>query len=402
MTRAVFFSVLVAALGYFVDVYDLILFSVVRVASLKDLGLSGEALTSTGVMLLNVQMAGMLTGGFLWGIYGDKKGRLNILFGSILLYSLANIANAFATGVWTYAACRGLAGLGLAGEIGAGITLVSELLPREKRGIGTAIVATVGVAGGLVAATVGDMFAWRTAFIVGGIMGLLLFAMRVSVAESGLFAAQKKDAPRGDIRMLFRPPERFRRFVFCVLLGMPLWFQGGLIVTFAPEIGRALGIAEELKAANAVLWFYSGLIVGDLLSGLFSQALKSRKTALLVFVSMSCGATAAILNLPAGSSAATYYHVCGILGFFSGYWALFLTVAAENFGTNLRATVTSSAPNLVRGAVILITSAFGVMKGPLGVVPTMEILTAAVFGMAFLSLWSLRETFAIDLDYLED
>ncbi|MDD9900755.1 MAG: MFS transporter [Alphaproteobacteria bacterium] len=403
MHKNAIFAVLVSALGYFVDVYDLILFSVVRVASLKDLGLTGDDLTSTGILLLNIQLAGMLIGGVLWGIYGDKKGRLAILFGSILMYSVANIANAFVTDVWQYGFCRLLAGLGLAGEIGAGITLVSEILPKDKRGIGTALVATMGVAGGLAAATIGDIFPWKTAYLVGGGMGLALFVMRLSVRESDLFntMSDHKDVRRGDLRLLFKPMARFGRFITCVLVGMPIWFLAALIITLAPEIGKTLGLAGEVKASGAVLWFYGGLIGGDLSSGLLSQFLRSRKKALYTFIAAAGIFTLAILNLPAGAGADAYYHLCGVIGFFAGYWAIFLTTSAESFGTNLRATVTTSIPNLVRGGAILLSSAFGLLRDPLGVIPSLTVIGAITFGAALVSVWLLRETFAVDLDYVE-
>lgn len=401
--KKILFSVIVAALGYFVDVYDLIIFSVVRVASLKDLGLTGEALTETGVLLLNMQLGGMLLGGILWGILGDKKGRLSILFGSILLYSLANIANAFVTEVWQYAACRFIAGIGLAGEIGAGITLVSEILSKEKRGLGTTIVATLGVTGGMTAALIGDAFHWQTAYITGGCMGLALFILRVAVAESGMFEkmVEKKDVRRGDLRLLFGNPSCLKRYIKCTLLGMPIWFVLGLIVTFAPEIGKSLGIAADLSASTAVLYFYGGIILGDLGSGLFSQYLGSRKKVLWLFILSSFAATFVILNLPSSSPQA-FYALCGVTGFFSGYWAVFLTVTAEQFGTNLRATVTTSVPNLVRGGVILLSSAFAMMKDSLGVIQSLEIIAVATFAAALVSLYLMRETFGIDLSFLEE
>jgi MFS family permease len=328
MNRKTFFAVLVGALGYFVDVYDLILFSVVRVASLKDILPEGADLAKTGVLLLNMQMGGMLAGGLLWGVWGDKKGRLAILFGSILLYSAANVANAFVTEVWQYAACRLLAGIGLAGELGAGITLVAELLPKEKRGIGTAVVATVGVAGGVAASLVGDLFHWQTAYVVGGCMGFVLFLLRVSVSESGMFSAleKKKGVTRGSLKMLFFRWSCLQRYVLCVLTGLPLWFIAGLVLTFAPEIGRALGLASELKSADAILYFYAGLIGGDLASGLVSQYLRSRRKALGIFIAASFLGTLTILGLPAGAEAGTYYLLCGVTGFFAGYWAMLVTV----------------------------------------------------------------------------
>lgn len=401
--KKILFTVIVAALGYFVDVYDLILFSVVRVASLKDLGLSGQALTDTGIFLLNTQMAGMLIGGILWGVLGDKKGRLSILFGSILLYSLANIANAFVTSIEQYAICRFLAGIGLAGEIGAGITLVAEILPKEKRGIGTTIVATVGVAGGLTAALVGDMFPWKTAYIVGGVMGLALLVLRMAVAESGMFEKVEKAAnvARGDLMLLLGNKSCLARFIRCTLIGMPLWFVVGLIMAFAPEIGRELNLSGEVKTAGSILWFYGGLVIGDLGSGLFSQMLRSRKKALAVFLVMSLVGTFFILNLPVRTPE-MFYWACGFTGTFCGYWALFLTVSSESFGTNLRATVTTSVPNLVRGGAIVLSSLFALMKEKFGIIPSLEIIAAGTFAAAFLSLHLTRETFAIDLDYIEE
>jgi putative MFS transporter len=402
MTRKIIFAVLVAALGYFVDIYDLVLFSVVRVASLKGIGVADADITNTGVLLLNAQMAGLLIGGLIWGVVGDRRGRLSILFGSILLYSLANIGNAFVTSVPQYALFRFLAGVGLAGELGAGVTLVSEIMPKDKRGIGTAIVAAVGVAGATVASLVADMFAWKTAYVVGGAMGLSLFVLRLAVAESAMFKRQNRKARRGDLKMLFLHGPRLRRYISCVIVGVPLWFMVGLVMTFAPEIGRALKLSGEVRASGTIFWFYSGLVGGDLASGLFSQLVKSRRKALLVFTLASLAGTVAILNLPASAGPRAFYWLSGATGFFAGYWALFVTVAAESFGTNLRATVATSVPNMVRGATILLTSAFGALKGSMGVIGSLETLAAAVFAAALTALYFLKETFGRDLDFIEE
>lgn len=403
LDRKVLFTVIVATLGYFVDVYDLIVFSVVRVASLKDLGLEGQALTDTGVMLLNAQMAGMLLGGIFWGILGDKKGRLSILFGSILLYSVCNIANAFVDTVWQYALCRFIAGIGLAGEIGAGITLVSELLPKDKRGIGTTIVATLGVAGGFTAALIGDFFHWQTAYITGGCMGLALLAMRVAAAESGFFQSitHNQHVSRGDLRILFLNRDCLRRFACCTMIGMPLWFIVGLIMTFAPEIGRELGIQEDLKTSGAILYFYGGLVVGDLTSGLISQWMQSRRKVLALYIVGAFVGTLLMLNL-SQATAQSFYILSGITGAFAGYWAIFLTTTSETFGTNLRATVTTAVPNLVRGGAILLTTIFASMKASLGVVLSLELIAACVFGLALLSVYSVKESFGRDLGFIEE
>lgn len=405
MDRRILFTIIVAALGYFVDVYDLIIFSVVRVQSLTDLGISGDALTQDGVWLLNMQMGGMLLGGIFWGVLGDRRGRLSILFGSIVLYSLANIANAFVTTVGQYALCRFIAGFGLAGEIGAGITLVAELLPKDKRGLGTTLVATLGLMGGFVAALTGGMLAWKTAYLLGGGMGLGLLALRVAAAESDLFAhiAQDSTARRGDLRLLLASPARLWRFLRCTLIGLPVWYMAGLIVTFAPEIGTSLGIPEPLNPGRGVLWLYGGIVLGDLASGLISQFLKSRRRALALFLTGTGLGVMTILNLPAAwQTAGAYYMLCGVTGFFTGYWAIFLVTTAENFGTNLRATVTTMAPNLVRGGAILLSTSFAWLKPVMGVTPSLELLGALTIGGAIAAALSLRETFGTDLDYVEN
>jgi putative MFS transporter len=395
-------AILVAALGYFVDVYDIVLFGIVRVESLKSLGVPPEEMLSTGVLLLNCQMIGMLLGGILWGIWGDKRGRIEVLFGSILLYSLANIANAFVPSVSVYAILRFLAGIGLAGEIGAGITLVSELLPKERRGYGTTIVATVGVSGAIAAGLIGDFFHWKTAYIVGGVMGLVLLLLRVSVRESFMFDSIKTESNvrKGDLRLLLGSRERITRYLSSISIGLPTWFAIGIVVTFCPEIGQALGTDEPLKAAKAFTYSYIGLALGDLASGLLSQMLRSRKKAIGVFMSLTLTVALVLLNAD-GISADKYYLGLLALGFFAGYWAVFITTSAEQFGTNLRATVATTAPNFVRGATVLMTLGFEALKGSIGVTASAQVVGLVVCAISAIALASLRETFSIDLNYLE-
>ena len=277
--------VIVAALGYFVDIYDLLLFSIVRVPSLKYLGVPEGELLEKGVFLINMQMAGMLIGGILWGVLGDKKGRLSVLFGSIVLYSLANIANGFVTGVEQYAVLRFIAGIGLAGELGAGITLVSEILPKEIRGYGTALVASVGVLGAVLAYFVADLFDWQIAYFIGGGLGLLLLLLRVSVFESGIFKDLKeKPVTRGNFFSLFTSSRQFYKYLNCILIGLPIWFVIGILVTFSPEFGKALGVAAPIKAGKAIMFAYIGLSLGDFSSGFLSQSLGSRRRVVLLFI----------------------------------------------------------------------------------------------------------------------
>jgi MFS family permease len=393
-------AVLVAALGYFVDVYDLVLFSVLRVASLSDLHVAPEDMLPVGARLLNMQLYGFLLGGLVWGIMGDKIGRTQVLFGSIILYSLANMVNAFVATVDHYALCRFVAGVGLAGEIGAGITLVSELMPRDLRGYGTTVVATVGVLGGVIAGFMGHTLPWQTAYIVGGVMGLALLVLRVSVCESGLFDACKKQEQikRGNFLMLLSP-KRLPRYLASILIGAPTWYGVGILITFAPEIGHALNLTGELKVATALPVFYVGLVIGDLSSGLVSQYLQSRKKAMAVYLA---GGAATMFAVPAlsGASPEAYYSFCFVLGIFLGYWVLMLTAAAEQFGTNLRATAATSVPNFVRATGVLCTTSFVALK-PMGVLPGALIVGAGAFIAAGLALIILRETFSTDLDFIE-
>lgn len=395
-------AILVAALGYFVDIYDLILFSVIRVPSLTALGLHGDALLESGVLLLNMQMAGMLVGGIAWGVMGDRRGRLSVLFGSILLYSLANIANAFVQDVPTYAALRFIAGIGLAGELGAGITLVSEILPREVRGYGTTIVASVGVMGAVVAVLVGDYFDWRVAYAVGGVMGLALLILRIGVFESGLFEGVKQTTvSRGNFLTLFAGAGRARRYLSVVLVGLPIWYVVGILITFAPELGAAVGVSPPPRAARAVLFAYLGLTAGDLASGLLSQYLGSRKRALAIFIGLTAGGVL-LYFAPFSKTLPVFYAICGGLGFATGYWAVFVTVASEQFGTNLRATATTTAPNFVRGAVVPVTLLFQALREPLGLAGSGLAVGALTLAIALMALAGLEETFGRDLDFVEE
>ena len=398
-------AVIVAALGYFVDIYDLILFSIVRVESLKDLGITAtKEVTDQGLFLINMQMGGMLVGGILWGILGDKKGRLSVLFGSILLYSLANIANGFVQNIDQYAWLRLIAGIGLAGELGAGITLVSESLPKEKRGYGTMVVATVGVSGALLGYWVGHRWGWRNAYFVGGGLGLALLVLRVSVFESGMFqqVQARTEVARGHFLSLFTNPARLGKYLRILLIGVPLWFVVGILVTLAPEFGRVLGLTGEVTAGLAVFWCYFGLVFGDFISGALSQVWHSRNKALQVFLAFCAVLVGVYLFGIKGASPTTFYTVCFVMGISVGFWALFVTVAAEQFGTNLRATVATTAPNFARGAVVGLVPAFKYLSGALGFVPGAAVLGGISLLVAFWAVSTLPESYGKDLDYVEE
>ena len=395
--------VIVAALGYFVDIYDLVLFSIVRVPSLKAFGLQGQALIDYGVFLLNMQMIGMLVGGILWGWLGDRNGRLKIMFGSILIYSLANFANGLATTLPAYAVLRFIAGIGLAGELGAGITLVAEVLHTRIRGYGTMLVASVGVSGAILANLVATTYDWRNAFFIGGILGLLLLLARIKVSESGMFRKMEKKSgiSRGNMLALFTDRSRFFRYLNSILIGVPIWFVVSVLITFSPEFATALGISGPVSAGNAVMFCYLGLVFGDLSSGLLSQFLKSRKKAVLTFMLLTIGSVT-LFFVQGPTTPRFFYAVCVALGFSGGYWAIFVTVAAEQFGTNLRATVATTVPNFVRGMVVPITMLFKYAKGFFGLENSALIVGGICMAMALASLAALEETFHKDLDYFEE
>ncbi|RYC66853.1 MULTISPECIES: MFS transporter [Spirosoma] len=393
--------VLVAALGYFVDMYDLFLFSVVRVPSLKALGVSEEQLLPEGVFLLNMQLAGLLIGGVLWGVLGDKRGRLSVLFGSILLYSLANIANGMVTDLNQYALLRFIAGVGLAGELGAGITLVAEILPRQLRSYGSILVATMGVLGAITAYFVADLFAWRMSYFVGGGLGLLLLVLRFNVFESGLFETLKsKPVERGNFLKLITHPPSLRKYALAIIMGIPLWFVVGILITFSPEFGRHAGLAEPIVAGKAVMLAFAGQSVGDIVSGLLSQRLQSRKKAIRIFILLSFAMMLVYLLAPI-SQTSQFYLICVGLGFCNGYWTLFIVLAAELFGTNLRATVATSVPNFVRGATVPLTWLFVSLKPSLGLTNGPLLIGGTVVLCSLVALNFLEETFSKDMNYVE-
>lgn len=393
--------VIVASLGYLVDMYDLFLFSIVRVPSLQSLGLSGDQLLNDGILLLNLQMAGLLIGGLFWGVLGDKKGRLSVLFSSILLYSIANIGNGFVTTIEQYAVMRFIAGFGLAGELGVGVTMVVEVLPKKIRGYGTTLVATMGVFGALLAFLVVHFFEWRVSYFIGGGLGLLLMAMRLKVFESHIFLRLKdENIRRGDIRMLFNNKARLLKYLTSIVIGMPIWFVIGILITFSPEIGKAMNLSEPVNAGRAVLFVFASQVAGNLVSGFLSQRLQSRKKVVFLFMAGSFVLAMVLLLAPIGNTT-TFYILSACLGFCCGYWTLFITVAAELFGSNLRATVATTVPNFVRGTVIPMTSLFILLKTFAGTINSALITGLITYALGMLALLYLEETFKKEMNYTE-
>ena len=393
--------ILVSALGYFVDVYDLMLFSVVRTKSLLDLGVPATDTLPVGLWLLKLQTIGLLAGGIFWGILGDRKGRLTVLFGSIILYSLANIANGFIHNTLQYAILRVVAGFGLAGELGAGITIVMETMDRSKRTIGTTIVACCGLLAAVIAGFVGQHFHWRLAFEIGGVMGLLLLLMRISAHESIMFLHVKKQ--RFGMRqflLVFSKPGVFAKYLKAILVGIPTYFVTGLMITIAPEFAKDAGIAGNVDSGSVMMFCFAGFFVADVLAGIMSHLLKSRKKIFFIFHSISLVCFSLFFFYPAGSVNDLYLRYA-LLGFGIGYWALIVTNAAEQFGTNIRATVTTTVPNFVRGALIPITILFQFLKIHIGIKDSAVLIGMLTVLVALVATGLTRETFGRDLDFTE-
>jgi MFS family permease len=396
--------VVVAALGYFVDIYDLLLFSIIRVPSLTSLGLTPELIKTEGEKIITWQMAGLLLGGILWGIIGDKKGRLSVLFGSIILYSLANIANGFVQTTDQYALIRFIAGIGLAGELGAGITLVSELTPKEKRGVATSLVAGIGLTGAVVAFVMKENFDWRVCYFIGGGLGLLLLVLRISVSESGMFnEVRQSGVKRGNFFMLFTNSDRFKRYLLSILIGLPTWFVIGVLVTFSKEFGEQFGIKEKIDSGKAIMYAYAAIAIGDILIGLISQWFKSRKKALFLFYFITAVFMVLFFTVQWNGSAEMMYWICAGLGFGTGFWAIFVTMGAEQFGTNLRATAATTIPNMVRGMLaILILPLFKLTRSATDYVTGGWITALIIMVITITAAALIRETFHKDLNYLEE
>jgi MFS family permease len=397
--------VFVAALGYFVDVYDLLLFTIVRQPSVLAVGATAESIIVDSAHIINWQMSGLLIGGILWGVIGDKKGRLKVLFGSILLYSIANILTSFVHNVDQYAYCRFVGGIGLAGELGAGITLVSEMLPKNKRGIGTSMVAGIGLFGAVFAYfTFKFTKDWRLCYQIGGVLGVFLLILRIRVAESFMFESAKlANIDKGNFFQFFTNKKRFSKYIKAILIGLPTWFVIGVLVNYSNKFATGLYGMNLIDSGRSVMFAYIGIAMGDLVIGYVSQYFKSRKKALLVFYSLNT--LAMILFFSAfNQNDDRMYAICGLLGFSTGYWAIFNQMAAEQFGTNLRATAATTIPNMVRGALPLINFLFlDILQKQLGwTIIQSGILTGCiVMGITLIAFSFTEETYHKDLDYLE-
>ncbi|MBS1502760.1 MAG: MFS transporter [Bacteroidetes bacterium] len=400
--RNVFFLVLVASLGYFVDIYDLLVFSIVRMPSLLAIGVKSADIKNTGIAILNWQMFGLLIGGLVWGIMGDKLGRIKVLFGSILLYSVANFINGSVTGVNEYIIVRFIAGIGLAGELGAGITLVTETMKTTKRGYGTMIVSVIGLFGAAAANLVAKNLDWHWAYYVGGILGIFLLLLRLGTYESGLYKeVENRKISRGNFLMLFTSFSRFIKYLYCILVGAANWFIIGILITLSPEFGKALGAKVPLNAGDGVFYSYIGIAIGGVFAGLLSQVTRSRRLTVVIFVLISALSVVCYLSAK-GITTTEFMWLSLFLGFGVGYWPIFVTIPAEQFGTNIRATVTTTVPNFIRASLIPISIAFKAFSATYGMITSAYIMIVILSVIALFAVSQLKESFHKELDYIEE
>jgi MFS family permease len=397
--------VIVAALGYFVDIYDLLLFTIVKKPSMLAVGSTDLTLLADSTKVINWQMVGLLLGGIIWGVLGDKKGRLSVLFGSIILYSVANFVTGFIQTVDQYAICRFVAGLGLAGELGAGITLVSELLRKEKRGLGTSLVAAIGLSGAVVAYYTYQLTDdWRLCYKIGGCLGIALLFLRISVVESGMFKMIKEtNVSRGNFFMFFSDAKRFKKYILAILIGLPTWYVIGILVNQSDRFAKAMFGSTTIDSGRSIMFAYVGISIGDIAIGLVSQYFKSRKKALLIFY-LLCIVCLFIFFSNFNNSNSTMYFICAALGFSTGFWAIFITMGAEQFGTNLRATAATTIPNMVRGSLPLINILFlDIFQKSMNwkIVPSGIVTGIIVMTITLIAYYFTGETFHKDLNYVE-
>ncbi len=394
--------VIVAALGYFVDIYDLLLFSFIRISSLKSFGFTQDQSAHIGLHIISYQMTGLLLGGILWGTIGDKKGRMSVLFGSIIIYSLANIANGFAQNVTQYSICRFIAGIGLAGELGAGVTLVCELIAKEKRGYATSFIAGVGLTGAIVAYFISKEFGWRVCYFIGGGLGFLLLCLRFSVYESGMFTHERKDkVQHGNFLMFFTKYSRFKRYMLGIMVGLPIWYIIGILVQLSDKFGKQFGIKEDISPGRVMVFMYVAISVADFLAGIISQLLHSRKKALYIYYTIMIVGVILYFQQYNGTAAGMIL-ICMLIGFGTGFWALFVTIAAEQFGTNLRATATTTTPNMVRGSLVLVAIFFEYLQQHASFIPSGAITGVVVILLGCFALYKMKETYNQDLDFIEE
>jgi hypothetical protein len=247
-----------------------------------------------------------------------------------------------------------------------------------------------------------ELFDWRTCYYIGGALGLTLLLLRMQVKESVLFKQVKQaGVKRGDFLMFFNNKERALLYLRCIMIGIPAWYIIGVLVTFSDQFGKEFGI-EGIDPGKAIMYQYMAIAFGDLTAGLLSKLLNSRKKALFVFYGITTLFLGLYFGLRGGGSAQNMYWLCAGLGFGTGFSVIYITMSAEQFGTNLRATAAVTIPNMVRGALPLIIILFKGMRNWTGSYVTGAVLTGALLMLiAVYAAIGIRETYNKELDFVE-
>ena len=399
-TKQEILTVLVVALGYFIDAYDLLIFSAVRKVSLMDLGVAETDTLNIGISLLNFQLIGLMIGGVLWGILADKFGRKTILFSSILIYSISNIANSYISSVDMYYWLRFIAGIGLAGELGVGISLITENIAKERRTVSTTVVSFFGMLGAATGGWLGSVFHWQTCFLIGGFAGFLLLLLRLNVEESHMYLGIKDSkVKKGNILLILKNPKSLITYFFCTLAGSSSFLFIGMFIQSTPEFGKIFNIS--VTAGVALVWYYVGASISEVIAGILSKLLKERKAPIYIFYAISLLAIV-IFCVHTPSSPRIYYIHCSLLGFGLGWWSMLITLSAELFGVNTRATAATSIPTFARAWNIPFTSVFKNNIPKLGILNSAFAVGVIVIALAIISATTIKETFENEANFIEE
>lgn len=393
-------TVVIASLGYFVDVYDMFVFNVVRTSSLSDLKLSGAELTHAGLDISNCQWIGLLLGAYFWGVLGDRIGRKKALLSSVIIYSVGSLLSSGVTDVPTYMFARFITGLGLAGEMGSGIALITERLHFTKRAYGILIFLVFSFCGVLAAAFAGTLLPWRTNYLIGAAGGAVLLLCRFGLPESSMYQSMKnKNLVRGGLRIIFRRKDLRRKYFSGIALLLPGVFVPQIIWTLSPELSKARGLTEPIAAPMVLGLGFSTVILVDIVATSISEKYKSRKLASIVFLLLGLPAFAAYLLWDVRSTTEFYFINC-LLAVTFGLWLVNSTWLAENFGTNVRATVATTIPNFTRALTVPMNLAFASLRF-MGLLPDIACMGVVVFALAFIGWLGLPETWGRDVDFNE-
>jgi MFS transporter, putative metabolite:H+ symporter len=390
-----FSSLFLIGCGYFIDIFDLVLFSTLRISSFEELKITDP--TYWTVVFFNLQMTGILVGGIFWGKMADIKGRSWSFMGTILVFSIANIINGLTSSLTVYGICRFIAGFGLAGEMGSGIALICEKVPDEKRSLYLGFVSSLGCIGAVLSGWLGDIVYWRYLFIGSGFAGILLTLLRKNLLEPDLFRKTATlNIPRGQWKTLFQSPPDLIRFILLIFLGIPMWYIIGILWSFSTEMTSTIGL-NIFTSGQAILWGYVGVWMGDMLMPFVSQFLKSRIfTIQICLIMMLLGVIYLFQFQPHSLLSFQLTHI--FLGFTIGYWAVYATLCGESFGTNIRALTSTSLPSLIRFSSIpmMIIYQYGRDENELNIALGMGL---TVLCISMITTYFIKDTFQKDIDF---